>query len=150
MFVKKGRIHLFTIIQLGFFVMLFTVLQIRTIAIGFPFFIFLCLPARLYLLPRIFSNDELIPLDGSSEEVKEFVKQKAAEKGEQMDTTTAKPKANMEHEDDNNDAVDAPLAVVGDDNGGTIDDPEPRNKSDKGKGTVMRDADSRSSEEFEA
>jgi hypothetical protein len=150
MFVKKGRIHLFTIIQLGFFVMLFTVLQIRTIAIGFPLFIFLCLPARLYLLPRIFSKNELIPLDGSLEEVTEFVKQKTAVEGEQMESTTAEPKAIMEDENDNNSAMDAPLAVLGDDNGGSIKNAEPPNNADKDKGTVMHDAETHGSEEFDA
>ena len=39
------------------------------------FFILLCIPARIYLLPRIFEEFELTVLDGSPEEVQQFVEQ---------------------------------------------------------------------------
>lgn len=76
---KNHRIHLYTVIQILFFGMLYAVKTIKTIAIAFPFFILLCIPVRIYLLPRIFENDELIVLDGTPEEVEGYVEQKAAE-----------------------------------------------------------------------
>ena len=70
---ETDRIHLYTFIQLGFFGLLYMVKTIKTIAIAFPFFILLCIPVRIYLLPRIFAPFELIVLDGSPEEVDQFV-----------------------------------------------------------------------------
>ena len=78
-FMDKHRIHLFTVIQIFFFAALYAVKTIKTIAIAFPFFILLSIPARIYLLPRIFESHELIVLDGSPEEVENFVEQKAIE-----------------------------------------------------------------------
>ena len=70
---EKKRIHLYTFIQLGFFAALYGVKTYKAIAIAFPFFILLCIPARLYLLPKIFQPYELTVLDGSPEQVNEFV-----------------------------------------------------------------------------
>ena len=72
-FMENDRIHLYTLIQLGFFALLYMVKTIKTIAIAFPFFILLCIPARIYLLPRIFVPYELVVLDGSPEEVEQFL-----------------------------------------------------------------------------
>lgn len=78
-FMKGHRIHMYTAIQMGFFAVLYGVKTYKTIAIAFPFFILLCIPARIYLLPRIFEPFELTVLDGSPEEVERFVEEKAAE-----------------------------------------------------------------------
>merc|ERR1711865_178963 len=45
----------------------------KKISIAFPLFILLCIPVRIYLLPKIFNDDELILLDGSPEEIEEWI-----------------------------------------------------------------------------
>lgn len=67
------RIHFYTLIQLVFFVLLYTVKSVKTIAIAFPLMILLCIPARIYLLPKIFTKDELILLDGSPEKIGKWI-----------------------------------------------------------------------------
>ena len=67
------RVHLFTAIQLFFFILLYLVKSFKTIAIAFPIMILLCIPVRMYLLPKIFSEDELTLLDGSPEEIEEWI-----------------------------------------------------------------------------
>jgi hypothetical protein len=67
------RINLFTIAQLVMFLLLYGVKEYKTISIGFPLFILLCIPVRLYLLPRIFTKDELTLLDGTPEEIEKWI-----------------------------------------------------------------------------
>jgi len=67
------RVHMFTLIQLFFFVLLYVVKNWKKISIAFPLFILLCIPVRIYLLPKIFNDDELILLDGSPEEIEEWI-----------------------------------------------------------------------------
>ena len=116
-FMEKNRIHLYTIIQLIFFGMLYTVKTIKAIAIAFPFFILLCIPARLYLLPRIFYGYELCVLDGSPEEVESFVRENALTGGEEEE---AKPLVESEEttkakDDDEIDDEEAAAVVEGED-----------------------------------
>jgi len=68
-----GRVHLFTAIELLFFAMLYVVKSFKMIAIAFPIMILLCIPVRIYLLPKIFSEDELILLDGSPEAIERWI-----------------------------------------------------------------------------
>ena len=70
---KPKRMHLFTFIQLLFFVALYTVKSIKTIAIAFPILIAACIPFRLYVLPRIFTRDELILIDSDPRTVKLWI-----------------------------------------------------------------------------
>ena len=70
------RVHLFTAIQIFFFALLYVVKSMKTIAIAFPIMILLCIPVRMYLLPKIFSEDELTLLDGSPEEIEEWILKK--------------------------------------------------------------------------
>lgn len=72
-YMKKSRIHLYTILQIVFFGCVFAVQNIKAIAIAFPFMTFLCIPARLYFLPRFFEGWELVVLDGDDEQKKEWV-----------------------------------------------------------------------------
>ena len=67
--VKPKRMMLFTAIQLGLFALLYTVKAIKTIAIVFPLIIACCIPIRLYLLPKIFTEKELVMLDGDDDEI---------------------------------------------------------------------------------
>lgn len=70
------RIHYYTLIQLFFFFLLYAVKNYKKISIAFPLFILLCIPVRIYLLPKIFSEDELTLLDGTPEEIEEWILQK--------------------------------------------------------------------------
>ena len=88
--------------------MLYTVKTIKAIAIAFPFFILLCIPARLYILPRFFLDYELIVLDGSPEEVEKFVRQWAiqADERDAEDDEEGKPLVpgpNTDNEDETSD-----------------------------------------------
>ena len=64
-YVKPRKMHYYTLIQLGLLGLLYAVKSYKTIAIVFPLVIAACIPIsiRLYVLPRIFSKDELILLD---------------------------------------------------------------------------------------
>lgn len=66
--VSTAKIHLFTILQIVFFAGVFTVQNVKTIAIVFPFMTLLCIPGRLYLLPRFFHGWELALLDSNDED----------------------------------------------------------------------------------
>ena len=71
---RPKKIHLYTSIQLFLFVLLYAVKAIKSIAIAFPIVIALCIPIRLYLLPKIFTRDELLLIDGDDREIKECLK----------------------------------------------------------------------------
>eukprot|EP00980_Cylindrotheca_fusiformis_P010491 scaffold2325_cov126-Cylindrotheca_fusiformis.AAC.1 len=70
---ETRRIYLYTVIQLVMFALLYAVKNYKTISIGFPLFILLCIPVRLYLLPKIFTKDELTLLDGTPEEIEKWM-----------------------------------------------------------------------------
>ncbi|KAL7543916.1 hypothetical protein ACHAWF_007485 [Thalassiosira exigua] len=72
-YMKPKRMHLFTIIQLLFFAFLYVVKSIKMIAIAFPILIATCIPVRLYLLPKIFTEDELILIDSDPNTVKLWI-----------------------------------------------------------------------------
>lgn len=74
--IKASRVHLFTVIQILFFCGVFVVMNVKTISIAFPFMTFLCIPARLFLLPKFFSNWELTLLDGEEDQVERWTKAK--------------------------------------------------------------------------
>lgn len=66
---KPRRMHYFTLIQLGLFALLFVVKAIKAIAIAFPLVIALCIPIRLYILPRIFTEEELVMIDSDDQTI---------------------------------------------------------------------------------
>jgi hypothetical protein len=78
-YLKPKRVHLFTAIQLFLFVLMYTVKSISTVAIIFPMVIALCIPIRLYVLPRIFTEEELIMLDGDDGHIDEWLSKKEME-----------------------------------------------------------------------
>ena len=78
-YLQLSRIHIFTAVQLAFFIMLYVVKNVKAIAIAFPVMILLCIPARVYLLPQIFTDDELTLLDGQPEAIEAWVVRKRAE-----------------------------------------------------------------------
>lgn len=78
--VSASQMHKFTLIQLVLFAILFAVKSIKEIAIAFPVIIALCVPIRMYLLPKYFTEQELNALDNASEEQEPEEKAKAAGK----------------------------------------------------------------------
>jgi len=62
--VPRRKLHAYTVLQLGLFALLYVVKGVKSIAIAFPLVIAACIPIRLFLLPRLFSKDELEALDG--------------------------------------------------------------------------------------
>jgi hypothetical protein len=77
-YVSKSKVHMYTLFQCIFFAGVFTVQNIKAIAIGFPLMTLLCIPARLYLLPRFFAGWELLLLDGEDDAIQEWVDAKEA------------------------------------------------------------------------
>lgn len=77
-YMTTKRIHMFTAFQIVFFLGVFFVQNTPAIAIAFPFMTLLCIPARLFLAPKIFEGWELCLLDGYDEEVNEWIEAKEA------------------------------------------------------------------------
>uniref|UniRef100_A0A7R9WXV3 Bicarbonate transporter-like transmembrane domain-containing protein n=1 Tax=Craspedostauros australis TaxID=1486917 RepID=A0A7R9WXV3_9STRA len=73
---EKRRIHMYTILQIGFFALVFLVQNLKAIAIIFPLMTLLCIPARLYLLPYFFEGWELLLLDGEDESIEQWAEAK--------------------------------------------------------------------------
>lgn len=78
-YMKVKRMHLFTAIQLLLFVLLYVVKSIKAIAIAFPILIAACIPVRLFVLPKIFTEDELILIDSDPQSVKMWIESREAE-----------------------------------------------------------------------
>lgn len=74
--IKTSRIHMFTVFQILFFCGVFVVQNVKAIAIIFPFMTLLCIPGRLFLLPKFFAGWELLLLDGEGEEIEEWLEAK--------------------------------------------------------------------------
>lgn len=70
------RMHMFTGIQIFCFVMLLVFRSIKVIAIAFPIIIKLCIPIRMFILPKIFSNEELLLVDTDEATVNEYLEYK--------------------------------------------------------------------------
>jgi preprotein translocase subunit Sec61beta len=70
---KKSKMHTFTAIQLIIFAGLYVVIATKTLAITFPFFILACIPIRLYILPKYFTEEELLFIDSDEDAINEFL-----------------------------------------------------------------------------
>lgn len=81
-YMKPKRMHLFTLIQLLLFAALYAVKSIKTIAIAFPILIAACIPVRLYILPLIFTDDELVLIDSDPNTVKAWIANREADDDE--------------------------------------------------------------------
>ncbi len=79
-YMSPKRMHIYTLCQLALFVLLYAVKSIKSIAIAFPIIIAACIPVRLYILPRIFSEDELIVLDSEDEVIESWIRDKVSDK----------------------------------------------------------------------
>jgi len=76
---KSSRVHLFTMIQGGVFILLYAVKSIKSISIVFPIVIAACIPIRVFILPKIFSEEELVLLDSDDETVQKWLDTRAKE-----------------------------------------------------------------------
>jgi len=72
-YVEKKKIHIFTILEILFFCGVFVVQNTKSIAIVFPFMTLLCIPGRLFLLPKFLEGWELLLLDGENEIIDEWI-----------------------------------------------------------------------------
>ena len=75
-YMNKGKVHLYTVLQVFFFGLVFLVQNMSAISIIFPLMTLLCIPARLFFLPRFFEGWELLLLDGDDEDIKEWTNRK--------------------------------------------------------------------------
>ena len=75
--VSTRSLHRFTMLQLCLFMLLYIVKAIKTIAIGFPVVIALCIPFRVYALPKLFTEEELIMLDSDESTIQAWLAAKA-------------------------------------------------------------------------
>jgi len=67
--VTPKRMHMYTGIQFFMFASLYAIKSVKMISIAFPIIIAICIPMRLYLLPKIFNQDELLFLDGDDAKI---------------------------------------------------------------------------------
>lgn len=68
-YMEKWRVHMYTCFEIFFFGLIFLTQNFQAISIVFPFMTLLCIPARIFLLPRFFEGWELCLLDGDDEEI---------------------------------------------------------------------------------
>jgi hypothetical protein len=73
---KPVRIHKYTCFQMFFFGLIFFVQNYKKIAIAFPLMTLLCIPARLFILPKMFENWELCVLDDEEDVIEEWIEAK--------------------------------------------------------------------------
>ena len=75
-YIDKNRIHRYTLLQIVFFCGVFVVQNVQAIAIIFPFMTLLCIPARIWFLPKFLEGWELLLLDGEEEQINEWIAKK--------------------------------------------------------------------------
>ena len=75
--ISHKSLHRFTMIQLALFVLLYVVKSIKTIAIAFPVIIAFCIPFRVFVLPKLFTEEELIMLDSDETAIQNWLASKA-------------------------------------------------------------------------
>eukprot|EP00978_Attheya_sp_CCMP212_P048325 scaffold504736_cov169-Attheya_sp.AAC.1 len=99
---EKKRIHMYTGLQILFFSGVFVVQNIPAIAIIFPLMTLACIPARMFLFPKIFAGWELLLLDGDEDMIAEWVEKKERALGQpllaQINMSTSKEGAPEPHD----------------------------------------------------
>ena len=93
-YMSRSQLHKYTLFQLLFFFMIFTVQNIPQVAIVFPFMVFLCIPGRLFIMPRFLKGWELVLVDGDTDELEEWIRLKE----ESLKNAIAKPPGDDESE----------------------------------------------------
>lgn len=117
-YMEKKKIHLYTVIQLLFFGLVFMVQNTAAISIVFPLMTLLCIPGRLFLLPRFFEGWELCLMDGDDLEIDEWVKRKRMA----MRTLSSDNLALYAPEDEESPIIDTSENVAEDDDAPMIED----------------------------
>jgi hypothetical protein len=84
-YMPHKKMHMFTAIQIGLFALLTAFRSIKVIAIAFAVVIKVCIPIRMYILPRWFTENELILLDAEDEEIERLVEKLEAEGAKEED-----------------------------------------------------------------
>mmetsp|Transcript_8333 Transcript_8333/g.10970 ORF Transcript_8333/g.10970 Transcript_8333/m.10970 type:complete len:120 (+) Transcript_8333:3-362(+) len=82
-YMETKKMHGYTVIQLSLFAILYAVKSTKTIAIAFPIVIAACIPIRLFVLPKLFTEGELIVIDGEDHEIKQWIEKKDMNKKNQ-------------------------------------------------------------------
>jgi hypothetical protein len=67
--VPRPQLHKYTAIQVSLFATLITFRSISVVAIAFPIVVKACMPIRMYLLPRWFTEEELCLLDAEEDDI---------------------------------------------------------------------------------
>lgn len=80
-YMEKKRINLYTFWQIIFFCGVFVVQNVQVIAIAFPFMTLLCIPGRLFFLPKFFEGWELLLLDGEGDQIEHWIALKEGSQG---------------------------------------------------------------------
>ena len=88
--------HMYTGIQLGLFALLYVIKSIKMIAIAFPVVIAICIPIRLYILPKIFLPHELILLDSEDDEIEEWIGKNVVEDDDDVKSQKSHKSDHME------------------------------------------------------
>eukprot|EP01121_Diplochlamys_sp_Union-15-3_P003538 TRINITY_DN1343_c0_g1_i3.p1 TRINITY_DN1343_c0_g1~~TRINITY_DN1343_c0_g1_i3.p1 ORF type:complete len:131 (-),score=12.05 TRINITY_DN1343_c0_g1_i3:107-499(-) len=64
---RKKKIHFYTLIQLLLVIILWIIKSITVLAITFPMFIVLLGPIRLWIIPKLFTKEEIDILDAEDD-----------------------------------------------------------------------------------
>ena len=112
-YMKPKRMHIFTFIQAALFALLYTVKSIKTIAIAFPLFIAACIPIRIFLLPKIFSEEELILIDSDEATVKAWLSHHPHEEKDGGDSSGSDRFSEHKRDDHDIEMQKPPLSLAG-------------------------------------
>lgn len=83
--INAPRVHMFTLLQIVLFGLVFAVQNTAAIAIAFPLMVLLVIPVRKFLFPKLFRGWELLLLDGEDEAIQEWLDSKnSSPDGEQV------------------------------------------------------------------
>jgi hypothetical protein len=111
----KSRMHLFTAIQLILFAGLYVIIATKVVAIIFPFYILMCIPIRLFVLPMIFKDEELLFIDSDEDAINEFLTRQNMHESTARGFQSAKLQG-VDVGEDNAKGVDSTTGIENDDN----------------------------------
>ena len=92
-YMSRSQLHKFTAIQVILFVMLMTFRSIKVVAIAFPIVVKACIPIRMYILPKMFTEEELCLLDAEDDDIGRLVRYKKLQMDSSNSTGTEQPEA---------------------------------------------------------
>lgn len=69
----RSQMNKYTFIQLVLFVMLMAFRSVKVVAIAFPIVVKACIPIRMYILPKLFKEEELCLLDAEDDDIDRLV-----------------------------------------------------------------------------